>query len=258
MIKIVDLHKSFGKQKVLKGVNLEIHKGEITAIIGRSGSGKTVLVKHIVGLLKPNKGHIFVDGTDITRAGAKELKKVRRRFGMLFQEAALFDFMTVGENIAFPLREHTKLSEREINQIVKEKLKLVGLPNIENKMPSELSGGMKKRVGLARAIVLEPEILIYDEPTTGLDPVTSASIYELILEMESRLKITSIIISHDVPTIFAVADKVAVLSQGQIAICDESQKVFQSDNPEIQNFLTAQIKRFHGKLSQFWTQGISG
>ena len=192
MIKIVDLHKKFGKQEVLEGINLEIKAGEITAIIGRSGSGKTVLVKHIVGLLKPDKGHIFIDGIDITQADNKTLNQIRKRFGMLFQEAALFDSMTVGENIAFPLREHTKLSEREIKRIVKEKLELVGLPGVENKMPSEISGGMKKRVGLARAIVLEPEIIIYDEPTTGLDPISSASIYELILEMEKRLGVTSI------------------------------------------------------------------
>ncbi len=252
MIKVVDLHKSFGRQKVLKGINLEIRPGEITAIIGRSGSGKTVLIKHIVGLLKPDKGHIFIDGIDITQADAKTLKQIRKRFGMLFQEAALFDSMTVGENIAFPLREHTKLSEKEIKRIVREKLELVGLPGTENKMPSELSGGMKKRVGLARAIVLEPEIVIYDEPTTGLDPISSASIYELILEMERHLNITSIIISHDVPTIFAVANRVAVLSKGRIVMCDEAEKVLRSDDPEIKNFLTAQMQKFHTKLSQLW------
>ena len=254
MIKIIDLHKKFGKTEVLTGVNLTINKGEITAIIGRSGSGKTVLVKHIVGLLKPDKGHIFIDGDDITQVNERTLKKIRHRFGMLFQEAALFDSMTVAENVAFPLREHTKLSEREIKKIVREKLALVGLEGVENKMPSELSGGMKKRVGLARAIALEPEIIIYDEPTTGLDPVSSASIYELILNMEKQLKITSIIISHDVPTIFAIANKIAILSHGKIIAYDTSEKVIKSEHPEIKKFLTAQMEKFRSKLLEILPQ----
>lgn len=248
MIKIVDLHKRFGKTEILKGVNLTINKGEITAIIGRSGSGKTVLVKHIVGLFKPDRGHIFIDGEDITQLSKKALKKMRRRFGMLFQEAALFDSMTVGENVAFPLKEHTKLSESQIKKIVREKLALVGLQDVENKMPNELSGGMKKRVGLARAIALEPEFIIYDEPTTGLDPVSSAAIYELILDMHKHLKNTSIIISHDVPTIFAVADKTAILSQGKIIAYDTSENIIKSEEPEIKNLLTAQMEKFRSKL----------
>lgn len=242
MIEIINLHKKFGKLEVLKGVNLILKKGEITAIIGRSGCGKTVLVKHIVGLLKPDKGKIIVDGEDITAINEKKLKYIRRKFGMLFQEGALFDSMTVAENIAFPLKEHTNLSEKEIKKIVKEKLALVGLKDIEKKMPNELSGGMKKRVALARAIALEPEIVIYDEPTTGLDPMTSVSIYELIQDMEKRLKITSIIITHDVPNVFAVANRIAVLHEGKIIACDTPENIVKSDKPEIQAFLKTQMK----------------
>ncbi|MDL1955680.1 MAG: ABC transporter ATP-binding protein [Candidatus Desulfofervidus auxilii] len=242
MIEIINLHKKFGKLEVLKGVNLILKKGEITAIIGRSGCGKTVLVKHIVGLLKPDKGKIIVDGEDITAINEKKLKYIRKKFGMLFQEGALFDSMTVAENIAFPLKEHTNLSEKEIKKIVKEKLALVGLKDIEKKMPNELSGGMKKRVALARAIALEPEIVIYDEPTTGLDPMTSVSIYELIQDMEKRLKITSIIITHDVPNVFAVANRIAVLHEGKIIACDTPENIVKSDKPEIQAFLKTQMK----------------
>ncbi|HDD43351.1 MAG TPA: ABC transporter ATP-binding protein [Candidatus Desulfofervidus auxilii] len=242
MIEIINLHKKFGKLEVLKGVNLILKKGEITAIIGRSGCGKTVLVKHIVGLLKPDKGKIIVDGEDITAISEKKLKYIRRKFGMLFQEGALFDSMTVAENIAFPLKEHTNLSEKEIKKIVKEKLALVGLKDIEKKMPNELSGGMKKRVALARAIALEPEIVIYDEPTTGLDPMASVSIYELIQDMEKRLKITSIIITHDVPNVFAVANRIAVLHEGKIIACDTPENIVKLDKPEIQAFLKTQMK----------------
>lgn len=167
MIRLVDLHKSFGKQKVLSGLDLDIEDGMTTIIIGRSGGGKSVLLKHIIGLLKPDSGQVLIDGVDLTKLNDNELNDIRKRFGMLFQEAALFDSMTVGENVAFPLREHAKMEEEEIKQIVEDRLKAVGLTGVENKMPSELSGGMKKRVGLARAIALRPEIVLFDEPTTG-------------------------------------------------------------------------------------------
>ncbi|HDD35299.1 MAG TPA: ABC transporter ATP-binding protein [Candidatus Desulfofervidus auxilii] len=242
MIEIIDLYKSFGKLKVLKGINLSLKRGEITAIIGRSGSGKTVLVKHIVGLLKPDKGKILIDGEDVTKAKNKALKRIRHKFGMLFQEGALFDYMTVGENVAFPLKEHTKLSEKEIKKVVREKLELVGLKGVEKKLPNELSGGMKKRVALARAIALEPEIVIYDEPTTGLDPITSVSIYELIKDMQKRLNITSIIITHDVPDVFAVADKVAVLHEGKIIAYDTPQNIMKIDDLNIKALLLARLK----------------
>jgi phospholipid/cholesterol/gamma-HCH transport system ATP-binding protein len=186
---------------------------------------------------------------DITKADEKTLKKIRRNFGFLFQESALFDSLTVRENVAFPLREHTKLSEKEIKELVRQKLELVGLAKAEDKMPIELSGGMKKRVGLARAIALEPKILIYDEPTTGLDPITSASIYDLILNMEKRLGVTNIIISHDVPTIFAVVNKVVVLSQGKIIACDIPENIVKLEDPALQEFLTVQMKKFQSKAA---------
>ena len=168
MIKIIDINKSFNSKKVLNNTNLQIEKGRITVIIGRSGEGKSVLIKHIIGLLRPDSGEILLDGQDITKMTERELNEVRRRFGMLFQGAALFDSMTVGENVAFPLREHTEMPETDLKKVVKEKLRKVGLKDIENMMPADLSGGMKKRVGLARAIAMDPEIVLFDEPTTGL------------------------------------------------------------------------------------------
>src|SRR3989339_92529 len=182
MIKLVDLHKSFRTQKVLDGLDLEIEAGKTTVIIGRSGGGKSVLLKHIIGLIRPDSGEVLIDGTDITRLGDRDLNEIRKKFGMLFQEAALFDSMTVGENVAFPLREHTKLSDTEIRNIVADRLKAVGLTGAEGKMPSELSGGMRKRVGLARAIALQPRIILYDEPTTGLDPLMTDAINHLIID----------------------------------------------------------------------------
>ena len=237
MIEIIDLHKSFGNFEVLKGVNLKIEKGKITAIIGRSGEGKTVLVKHIVGLLKPDRGKVIIDGVDITKLSERGLDKIRRRFGMLFQESALFDSMTVGENVAFPLREHTNLKEAEIKALVKKKLEMVRLFGVEDKMPSELSGGMKKRVGLARAIALEPEIVIYDEPTIGLDPITGRAIYRLILDMQRHLNGTSIVITHDVPAIFDIVDRVGVLSEGRIIAYGTPEEIIHSEDEEIQEFL---------------------
>ena len=237
MIEIIDLHKSFGNFEVLKGVNLKIEKGKITAIIGKSGEGKTVLVKHIVGLLKPDRGKVIIDGVDITKLSERGLDKIRRRFGMLFQESALFDSMTVGENVAFPLREHTNLKEAEIKALVKKKLEMVRLFGVEDKMPSELSGGMKKRVGLARAIALEPEIVIYDEPTIGLDPITGRAIYRLILDMQRHLNGTSIVITHDVPAIFDIVDRVGVLSEGRIIAYGTPEEIIHSEDKEIQEFL---------------------
>lgn len=237
VIEIVDLHKSFGNLEVLKGINLKIEKGKITAIIGKSGEGKTILVKHIVALLKPDKGKVLIDGVDINGLKERALAKIRRRFGMLFQESALFDSMTVEENVAFPLREHRNLKEEEIKALVKKKLEMVKLFDIEHKLPSELSGGMKKRVGLARAIALEPEIIIYDEPTIGLDPVTGSAIYELILDMQRHLNGTSIVITHDVPAIFRIVDKVGVLSGGRIITYGTPEEIIHSENKEVQEFL---------------------
>ncbi|MBU2262132.1 MAG: ABC transporter ATP-binding protein, partial [Proteobacteria bacterium] len=216
MIKLVDLHKSFGKQKVLDGVDLEIEEGKTTVIIGRSGGGKSVLLKHIIGLFKPDSGQVLVDGTDIAKLGDRDLNDIRKKFGMLFQEAALFDSMTVGENVAFPLREHTRMKEREIRETVADRLRSVGLTGVEEKMPSELSGGMRKRVGLARAIAMRPQIVLFDEPTTGLDPVMTEAIKRLIIDTQKQFNYTCVVISHDIQSIFEIGNRIAMLYEGKI------------------------------------------
>src|SRR4030066_94195 len=216
MIDIIDIHKSFGKNYVLRGVNLKINKGESIVVIGGSGSGKSVILKHIIGLLKPDKGTVMVDNSDISKLGEEDLNEVRKRFGMLFQSAALFDSMSVWENVGFGLRQHTHLHDEEIKEIAIKKLKMVGLVNVENLMPSELSGGMRKRVGLARAIAMEPEILLYDEPTTGLDPILADAINDLIIDMRITLNITSVAITHDMKSAYKIADRIAMLYNGVI------------------------------------------
>ncbi|MBI5454497.1 MAG: ABC transporter ATP-binding protein, partial [Deltaproteobacteria bacterium] len=216
MIKIVNLRKSFGDKKVLDGVDLEIERGKITVIIGRSGEGKSVLIKHIIGLLKPDEGAIFLEDQDLTALRDRDFNEVRKRFGMLFQGAALFDSMTVAGNVGFPLKEHTDLNDEDIRKIVTEKLHRVGLVDVEEMMPAELSGGMKKRVGLARAIVMDPEIVLFDEPTTGLDPIMSDSIADLVLDTQKALKTTYILITHDIPFTYKIADKIAMLHEGRI------------------------------------------
>src|SRR3990170_3840076 len=207
MIKIVGLKKSFGPKQVLDGVDLEIEKGKITVIIGRSGEGKSVLIKHIIGLLKPDEGQIFLDGLELTALKEKEFNEVRKRFGMLFQSSALFDSMTVAENVGFPLREHTDLAYADMLKSVKEKLNRVGLVDVEEMMPADLSGGMKKRVGLARAIIMDPEIVLFDEPTTGLDPIMADSISELVLSTQKALNTTYVLITHDIPFTYKIAGK---------------------------------------------------
>jgi phospholipid/cholesterol/gamma-HCH transport system ATP-binding protein len=238
MIKILDLHKSFGKQKVLDGVNLEIEEGKTPVIIGRSGGGKSVLLKHIIGLLKPDSGHIFIDGVDIPRLNERELDEIRRNFGMLFQDAALFDSMTVGENVAFPLREHTKKKDEEIKRIVADRLMAVGLTGIEDKMPSELSGGMRKRVGLARAIAMHPRIVLFDEPTTGLDPVMAEAINSLIIDTQKNFNLTSVVISHDVKSIFKIGHRIAMLYEGKIVEYGTSEEIKKSKNLVLAQFLS--------------------
>ena len=237
MIKIIDLKKSFNSKKVLDGTNLEIEKGKITVIIGRSGEGKSVLIKHIIGLLKPDSGQILLDGQDITKMTERELNEVRRRFGMLFQGAALFDSLTVGENVAFPLREHAGMPEADLKKVIKEKLRLVGLKDVENMMPADLSGGMKKRVGLARAIAMDPEIVLFDEPTTGLDPVMSDNVATLILDTQRNLKTTYIVITHDIPLTYKIADKVAMLHEGKIVEQGNVEYVKSSVNPILRQFV---------------------
>ena len=238
MIKLIDVYKSFGKQSVLKGVDLEIEDGRTTVIIGKSGGGKSVLLKHIIGLLKPDSGQVLIDGVDITKLNEKGLNEIRKKFGMLFQEAALFDSMTVGENVAFPLREHTKLPEKEITEIVADRLRAVGLTGIEQKLPSELSGGMRKRVGLARAIALHPQIVLFDEPTTGLDPVMTEAINQLIVETQNKLQFTCVVISHDLGSIFKISDKIAMLYEGEIIAYGGPDEIKSSPNPVIVQFLS--------------------
>ncbi len=236
-IRVVNLHKSFGGNKVLRGVHLEVRLGESMVVIGGSGSGKTVLIKCIIGLIQPDEGEIFVEGVDITSLNEREMNEVRKKFGMLFQGGALFDSMTVWENVGFGLRQHTRLAEDEIRKISSEKLELLGLKNIEDLMPAELSGGMKKRVSLARAIAMEPEILLYDEPTTGIDPVVADAINELIVRMKEKLSVTSIAITHDMKSAYKIADRIAMLYQGKIIEVGTPEEIKASPDLIVQQFI---------------------
>lgn len=237
IIQIIDLHKSFGDVSVLKGLNLNIAQGKITFVIGRSGGGKSVLIKLIIGLLKPDRGQILIEGQDIAPLGEHSLNRIRQRFGMLFQNAALFDSLTIEENIAFPLQTHTRLKEKEIKELVQQKMAMVGLKDVEDKMLTEISGGMRKRIGLARAIILEPEILLFDEPTTGIDPIMAEVIDDLIIQTQKRTDVTSIVISHDIPATLRIAHKVAMIYEGQIVIYGTPEEIQASDNPVVQQFL---------------------
>ena len=241
MIKIVDLKKSFGDEEVLKGVNLDIDEGKITVILGRSGAGKSVLLKHIIGLVRPDSGSIITNSHDITTMNSRELDKIRENFGMLFQESALFDSISVWENVAFPLKERGKKSTGDIKKAVEKWIKEVGLTGMENKMPSELSGGMKKRVGLARALVTNPKIVLFDEPCSGLDPITSNIITELILQTHKALKTTYIMISHDIDFTFTVADKIALLYGGKIVAHGTPSEFKKSKDPFISNYLKGKL-----------------
>jgi phospholipid/cholesterol/gamma-HCH transport system ATP-binding protein len=236
MIKIRGLHKSYGEQSVISGVDLDIHDGETLVILGRSGSGKSVLVKHLLGLNIPDSGSIEMDDLQVVGLSRKEIYKLRSRFGYLFQGAALFDSMTVGENVGLGLVENTKMSESEIAAIVTDRLQMVGMEGVEDKKPSELSGGMKKRAGLARAIAMDPEVIIYDEPTTGLDPIMSDLIGDLILDLQERLKITSVVVTHDMTLCYKIADKVAMLFEGKI--------IFHGTVEELKNTEDAIVRQF--------------
>jgi phospholipid/cholesterol/gamma-HCH transport system ATP-binding protein len=238
MIDVQDVWKSFAGFPVLKGVNLQIPEGNTVVILGASGSGKTVLMKHIMGLFKPDRGRVMVDGEDISAMGRQDLAVFRQRMGMVFQSSALFDSMTVGDNVAFPLREHNAgLTEDQIQQKVKEKLAVVELFDVERKFPSELSGGMRKRVGLARAIVRDPKIVLYDEPTTGLDPLTTESVDEMIIHARERLSVTSVVISHDIGSAFHIADRIAVINEGRIVEEGTPAEVRKTKEPFTQHFL---------------------
>ncbi len=242
MIKIVELHKSFGPKKVLDGVNLEVECGETMVVIGQSGSGKSVLLKHLMGILKPDSGEIYVDGQEITRLREDELLKVTRRFGMLFQSAALFDSLTVGQNVSFGLERYTDHSSEEIEKIVRDSLAKVGLQGVEALMPYELSGGMRKRVGLARAIAYRPEIILYDEPSTGIDPIRADAINDLIIQMKNELSVTSVIITHDMVSSYKVADRIAMLYEGKIIEEGTVDEIRSSKNQVVQQFI-------HGRSS---------
>jgi phospholipid/cholesterol/gamma-HCH transport system ATP-binding protein len=239
MISVRGLVKSFGAgPEVLTGVDLDVEEGTTCVILGGSGSGKTVLMKHIIGLLKPDRGQVLVEGEDVVPLDDRELERVRRKFGMVFQGAALFDSMTVFENVAFPLREHAHLSEAEIRTRVAAKLGIVALEGIEERYPADLSGGMRKRVGLARAIVRDPKIVLYDEPTTGLDPITTAYVDEMILTAKQKLGVTSLVISHDVASAFKVADRIAFLSEGKIVAHAPPAELRRSTHPVVKLFLS--------------------
>jgi len=242
MIKIVDLYKSFGTKPVLRGVDLEIETGETMVVIGQSGSGKSVLLKHLIGILKPDKGEIFIDGLEITRLREEELQRITRKFGMLFQAAALFDSLTVGENVSFGLKRYTDHSPAEIKRIVAESLNKVGLNDIEGLMPFELSGGMRKRVGLARAIAYRPEIILYDEPSTGIDPIRADSINDLINDLKRDLCVTSVVITHDMVSSYKVADRIAMLYEGRIIEIGTPAEIQASSNPIIQQFIHGQAR----------------
>ncbi|HOC39738.1 MAG TPA: ATP-binding cassette domain-containing protein, partial [Thermodesulfobacteriota bacterium] len=237
MIDVIDLRKSFQGTEVLKGVSLRVEKGEILALIGGSGKGKSVLLKHIVGLLKGDSGTVLIDGEEIARARGKDLERIRSKFGFLFQGGALFDSLSVFDNVAFPLREKTRLRETQIKEKVMHQLELVGLVGGENKYPAELSGGMKKRAAFARSLIIDPEIMLFDEPTTGLDPIITNTIHELIKDIHTRIRFTGIIVSHEIPKVFSVVQKVALLDQGKIVAAEKADEVMATKNAALQNLI---------------------
>ena len=238
IIKLEGVEKTLGGQHVLKGINLNIPKGQITTIIGPSGEGKSVMLKHIIGLIRPDRGRVIVDGTDLTRINDRELNDIRKKFAMLFQSAALFDSMNVFDNVAFPLREKRMVSEEKIRKWVPEMLERVGLGNMGHKFPAELSGGMKKRAGLARALVMGPEIILFDEPTTGLDPLMAHAIHDLILAMHKTFGFTGVMVSHEIPEIFPISDWVAMLKNGKIIAMNPSDEFQRTSNPIVREFIS--------------------
>jgi phospholipid/cholesterol/gamma-HCH transport system ATP-binding protein len=238
MIKLVGVEKTLGGQPVLRGLDLEIPKGKLTTIIGRSGEGKSVLLKHMIGLLQPDRGQVWVGDIELSRLRGQALNEVRKRFSMLFQSAALFDSLTVFENVAFPLREKFRWPEAKVTSRVEERLEQVGLSGMGHKYPAELSGGMKKRTGLARALVVEPEIVLFDEPTTGLDPLMAKTIHDLIVAMQKKFGFTGVMVSHEVPGIFGISDWVAMLREGKIALMAPSAEFQATTDPAVREFIT--------------------
>jgi phospholipid/cholesterol/gamma-HCH transport system ATP-binding protein len=237
MIRLIDVHKAFGEKEVLKGFTLDVNEGETMVIIGYSGTGKSVAIKHIVGLLEPDEGTVWVDGLEVPKLSRAELYALRAKIGYVFQFAALFDSMTIGENVAMGLRKEGKMAERDILARVSEALELVDLPNVENKMPAELSGGMRKRVGIARAIARRPKYILYDEPTTGLDPVTSAVIDELMVRMREKLGVTSIVITHDMRSAYRVGSRIAMLYEGSVRQVGTVDEIQHTSDPIVRQFI---------------------
>ncbi|MFA5142783.1 MAG: ABC transporter ATP-binding protein [Candidatus Omnitrophota bacterium] len=238
MIEIINLCKSFNGHKVLDNLNLNIKSGETTVIIGRSGCGKSVMLKHIIGLLKPDSGQVIIDGKEVGLMDEKDLSALRLKFGMLFQGAALFDSMSIYENVGFNLIEHTNAGKQEIERAVKESLALVGLKGIEDKKPAELSGGMRKRVGLARAICMRPHIMLYDEPTTGVDPIMGDAINDLIVELHNKLKITAVAVTHDMTSAYKIADRIAMMYNGKIIAQGTPDDIKNTRDPVVHQFIT--------------------
>jgi len=248
-IEIINLFKEFERHPVLRGVNLTIRDGETMVIIGRSGCGKSVLLKHMIGLMRPDEGQVIVGGQEVSRINEAGLHALRMKFGMLFQGAALFDSLTVGENVAFPLREHTAKTEEEIQSRVKECLGLVGLAGIEHLKPAELSGGMRKRAGLARALAMEPRVILYDEPTTGVDPVMADTINRLIVELHDRLKVTGVVVTHDMVSAYKVGDRIAMLHEGKILQLGTVEEIRSTKNPIVRQFILGISENGEGKNS---------
>lgn len=238
MIEAKKACKTFGGRMILNQMDLEIRRGETLVIIGRSGCGKSVFLKHTIGLIKPDSGQVLVDGIDVAALTTRQMNHMRLRFGMLFQFAALFDSMTVGENVGFNLIEHTELSEKAISERVEESLELVGLKGIQELKPSELSGGMKKRVALARAICMRPEILLYDEPTTGLDPITADAINDLIVHFHDKLNVTSVVVTHDMVSAYKIATRIAMMYQGKIIQIGTPDEIRNTENPIVRQFIS--------------------
>jgi len=242
------LSKSFQDHQVLEGLDLSIDRGETVVVIGRSGEGKSVLLKHIIRLLEPDAGEIWIDGTEISNLQSRELYELRQRFGMLFQGAALFDSMTVCENVGLGLKEHAGISPQDVRKTACRCLDVVGLSDVEDKYPAELSGGMKKRAGLARAIAMQPDYILYDEPTTGLDPITADAINDLILKLQSELQVTSIVVTHDMASAFKIGDRIAMLSEGRIIHSDTVANAKETDHPALRQFIDGSAR---GPLSVF-------
>jgi phospholipid/cholesterol/gamma-HCH transport system ATP-binding protein len=242
MIQVVDVHRAFGKQQVLRGINLRVKQGEILVIIGRSGSGKTVMLRLLIGLVRPDRGQVLIENTDIAHLSGRRLDRVRERFGMLFQGGALFDSLSVFDNVAFPLREKTTLAEGDIEAQVQKMLESVGLGDMGYKFPAELSGGMKKRTALARALITNPSIVLFDEPTTGLDPILVHAIHQLVKDTHGIFGYTAVIVSHEIPEVFEIATRVAVIHEGQIIAEDTPEMIRQSQDPFIQQFISGSLE----------------